>query len=147
MNEIHTEIEINAPKEVIWKILTDFSAYPEWNPFIVNITGTPRLGATILFVARFEAISIPILANIIQFEKEKSFSWGGPGISWLKSVFTAEHFFIIEEIENGKCRFTNKEQMDGAIPDALWLLIERGKPAYEAMNEALKKRAEADNRN
>lgn len=145
MNEIRTEIIINAPKEKIWKILTDFASYPEWNPFIVSINGTPGLGATVFFVAKFEAILIPILANILEFEKEKKFSWGGPGISWLKPVFTTEHFFIIEEIEPGKCRFTNREQMDGAIPDAMWLFIEKGKPAYEAMNEALKKRAEAGN--
>ena len=34
MKEIHTEIEINAPAEKIWKVLTDFAAYPEWNPFV-----------------------------------------------------------------------------------------------------------------
>jgi uncharacterized protein YndB with AHSA1/START domain len=29
MKEIHTEIEINAPAEEVWRVLTDFSAYPE----------------------------------------------------------------------------------------------------------------------
>jgi uncharacterized membrane protein len=34
MKEIHTEIEINAPAEKVWRVLTDFAAYPEWNPFV-----------------------------------------------------------------------------------------------------------------
>ncbi len=33
MKEIHTEIEINAPAGKVWRVLTDFPSYPEWNPF------------------------------------------------------------------------------------------------------------------
>jgi uncharacterized protein YndB with AHSA1/START domain len=32
MKEIHTEIEINASAEKVWRVLTDFAAYSEWNP-------------------------------------------------------------------------------------------------------------------
>jgi Polyketide cyclase / dehydrase and lipid transport len=39
MKEIHTEIEINAPGESVWRALTDFAAYPEWNPFIRRVEG------------------------------------------------------------------------------------------------------------
>jgi hypothetical protein len=35
MKEIHTEIEINAPAETVWRVLTDFAAYPESElPFV-----------------------------------------------------------------------------------------------------------------
>ena len=34
MKEIHTHIEIAAPAERVWKILTNFSAYQDWNPYI-----------------------------------------------------------------------------------------------------------------
>ena len=37
--EIKTEIVIHATPEKIWKILTDFGNYPQWNPFIVSVTG------------------------------------------------------------------------------------------------------------
>ena len=32
--ELNSEIEINASPETVWKLLTDTSRFPEWNPFI-----------------------------------------------------------------------------------------------------------------
>lgn len=32
MDEIVTEIEIDAPPEAVWTALTDFETDPEWNP-------------------------------------------------------------------------------------------------------------------
>ena len=41
MKELHTEIEIDAAAERVWQVLTDFDAFPEWNPFIRSIEGAP----------------------------------------------------------------------------------------------------------
>ena len=38
MKELYTEITINASINKVWKILTDFKEYPNWNPFIKEIT-------------------------------------------------------------------------------------------------------------
>ena len=34
MREERTKIEINGSAQTVWGILTDFDAYPDWNPFI-----------------------------------------------------------------------------------------------------------------
>ena len=26
--------EVEAPKELVWSVITDFEAYAEWNPFV-----------------------------------------------------------------------------------------------------------------
>jgi hypothetical protein len=39
MQELRREIEIDAPPERVWAVVTDFAAYPEWNPFIRRIRG------------------------------------------------------------------------------------------------------------
>ncbi len=44
MKELHSEIEIDAPAERVWRLLTDFASYPEWNPFIRSISGQPTPG-------------------------------------------------------------------------------------------------------
>jgi uncharacterized protein YndB with AHSA1/START domain len=44
MNQLHTEIEIDAPAERVWGVLTDFASYPQWNPFIRSISGEPNIG-------------------------------------------------------------------------------------------------------
>src|SRR5919206_3637792 len=44
MKELHSQIEIDAPAERVWHLLTDFASYPQWNPFIRSISGEPRVG-------------------------------------------------------------------------------------------------------
>lgn len=44
MKKLHSEIEIDAPAERVWRLLTDFASYPEWNPFIRSISGQPTPG-------------------------------------------------------------------------------------------------------
>ena len=39
--QLHTSIDIDATPERVWEILTDFAAYPQWNPFMPEVTGTP----------------------------------------------------------------------------------------------------------
>jgi uncharacterized protein YndB with AHSA1/START domain len=39
VKELRSEIDIVAPTERVWRVLTDFSAYPEWNPFIRRVSG------------------------------------------------------------------------------------------------------------
>jgi len=146
MKEINTEITINAPKKIIWNILTDFPAYSEWNPFLIKVIGEASPNGNVFFIAKSEGAIVPILANIMEYEFEKKFSWGGPPLTWFKSIFGAEHFFIIEEISPTQCRFKNNERMEGVVADAMWALIEKSERAYHEMNKALKKRAEADNK-
>src|SRR5262245_61616289 len=38
-----TSVEIEASKQLVWDVLTDFSAYHEWNPYM-KIEGTPQVG-------------------------------------------------------------------------------------------------------
>ena len=55
MRELRREIEIAAPPERVWAVVTDFAAYPEWNPFIRRLDApcTPsRVAASVLSVRR-----------------------------------------------------------------------------------------------
>jgi uncharacterized membrane protein len=47
MKIINAEIEINAPCDRVWSILSDFGSYPSWNPFIREIHGRPEVGSTL----------------------------------------------------------------------------------------------------
>ena len=43
MKELRTEIEINAPAERVWQILTDPAHFSDWNPFIHMPAGLGEL--------------------------------------------------------------------------------------------------------
>ena len=45
---ITTEIIINAPREKVWEILTDFDNYKNWNPFVIKSTGKAVVGTRLV---------------------------------------------------------------------------------------------------
>lgn len=36
---IVVEVEIRAPPEVVWEVMTDLDAYSEWNPWVLSASG------------------------------------------------------------------------------------------------------------
>jgi Polyketide cyclase / dehydrase and lipid transport len=42
--QLDSSIDIDAGPERVWEVLTDFGAYPEWNPFMAEQTLAPRRG-------------------------------------------------------------------------------------------------------
>ena len=41
---IEKTLDIKAPPEVVWEVLTDFSRYGEWNPFVVEARSSLKPG-------------------------------------------------------------------------------------------------------
>ncbi len=41
-------VEIDAPQEFVWAVLTDYEQYPEWNPYTVKVETTLELGTPIV---------------------------------------------------------------------------------------------------
>ena len=41
---LHTEIDIDAPPDIVWAVLTDLERYPDWNPFVVSAEGRTVVG-------------------------------------------------------------------------------------------------------
>lgn len=142
MKELKTSIEINASPAEIWRVLTDFENYSQWNPFIINIRGNPEPGAKI--VAQIHppgqrAMTVkPILLKV---EENKEFRWIGhlmfPGI------FDGEHAFIIESAQDSKVIFRHEERFSGILVPVFWkLLYQHTRAGFIEMNQALKKHVE-----
>jgi hypothetical protein len=122
MHEITTTMEINAPPRSVWKVLVDFQAHPQWNPFVRSIEGSPREGET--------------LKVFIQLR------WLGRVV--LPGIFDGEHFFQIEPLDQGRrTRFIQGERFTGLLVPLLRKNLDRGtREGFEAMNQALKARVE-----
>jgi hypothetical protein len=52
---IDTTVDINADRDAVWDVLTDFASYKEWNP-VMRIEGAPEVG-TKLVVWRSKELS------------------------------------------------------------------------------------------
>jgi len=143
MAEIRTEIEIDAAPERVWEVLTDFEAYPEWNPHITSIVGEARLDAPL--TARMKAFGgrgVTMKPRVVRFDEAKEFRWIGRLL--LPRVFDGEHIFELHALDGGGTRFVQREEFRGVL---VWPLLRMGRSESEkgfvAMNEALKARAEA----
>ena len=44
---IETTLEIDASRDAVWDVLTDFASYSEWNPHM-RIEGTPGVGTKLV---------------------------------------------------------------------------------------------------
>ena len=143
VHQLQTEIDINATPERVWSILTDFAAYPEWNPFIRFIQGELRQGA------RLEVRIQPSGAKDMTFRPTVLAADAGRELRWLghflfPGLFDGEHSFEIEPITAGKVRFRQSERFNGILVPLFRGSLERGtKSGFDEMNQALKARAEA----
>ena len=45
MKHLETEITIRGTPEHVWSVLTDFTKYSDWNPFIREASGEAKTGA------------------------------------------------------------------------------------------------------
>ena len=48
----YAEVVVEAPREEIWRTLTDFNRYDEWNPYITSASGRAVPGATVTMSVR-----------------------------------------------------------------------------------------------
>ena len=45
--EVYTEVDIQAPKQPIWQIITNFSDFHRWDAFMNQAGGEIRIGAPV----------------------------------------------------------------------------------------------------
>ena len=138
MKQILREIEIAATPEQVWSVLTDFGAYPQWNPFIRSIGGEAKVGQT-----------LDVRINKMRFRPKVVSVAPGRELRWLghllvPGLFDGEHRFEIEPLAPGRVLFRQLERFTGAFVPLLWPLMGKSTAqGFEAMNHALKQRAES----
>jgi hypothetical protein len=142
MKEITSAIEIEATPQRVWEILTDFDAYPAWNPFIRRASGRPEPGAKL--EVRIEppgGRGMTFKPTVLAAEPDRELRWLGHLL--LPKIFDGEHSFRIEPVGEGRVRFVQAERFTGALVPLFGKTLEQTRRGFEQMNQALKDRAEA----
>lgn len=142
-NKMETEIEIDAPAERVWKVLTDLSSFPEWNPMIRRASGELNVGSRL--EVRFEPEGRKgrtFRPRLTVVDPGRELRWTG----WprLPGLFDMDHYWIIEETAEGKTRLRHGASVSGlAVPLAGKVLLRSAREPFEAMNRAHKIRVES----
>jgi hypothetical protein len=139
--ELQASVEIDARAERVWAVLTDFDAYPEWNPFIRSIAGPMEQGARL--VVRIEPPgrrAMTFRPRVLAVEPNRRFSWLGSLLA--RGLFDGEHVFLIEQIGPLRIRFVQRERFSGLLVPLFRRALRATRAGFEHMNLALKARAE-----
>jgi hypothetical protein len=140
MRVLETSVEITASPEQVWRVLTDFDAYPEWNPFVTSIAGVAQPGEQL--VVRLQppgGRGITMRPRVKSADRARRFAWlGHLGV---RGVFDGAHEFLLDG-RAGTTTFTQRETFSGALVPFTGRLLARTKAGFEAMNAALKERVE-----
>ncbi|ABW68412.1 conserved hypothetical protein [Desulfosudis oleivorans Hxd3] len=140
--EIHTEIDIDAKPDVVWNVLVDLAAYPEWNPMVKEAGGAVQAGQRLCLRYHPEGqksrIFKPLLLVVLP---GRELRWQGqPGIRFL---LESEHIYLLKETTGGKTHLDHDMVFWGLlIPPVKNLIDKTIRGPFNDLNRALKLRAE-----
>ena len=136
---LHTEIDIDAPAQKVWEVLTDFDNMASWSSTFRNFEGDFREGGDI-------TVSVKSLGRINQV-KHKIFVKEGEHFGWNDTKMMGAgdyHVYKVEDLGDGKTRFIHSDKQEGGmawvVGPLLFNLIV--KPMYMTFNRELKAQAE-----
>ncbi|AXL92979.1 SRPBCC domain-containing protein [Streptomyces sp. CB09001] len=138
-------VEIEATPGQVWAVLTDFGAYPRWNPFVteaaVTSGGGLRAGATMRNRLEQKGETSTFTPTVLEASAGRELRWlGRVGPGWIAD---GEHRFVIERTARGTVRLTQSEKLSGvAVPFVAGSLRTDTLSQFRAMNGALKERVE-----
>ena len=141
MKTIRVVTDIAAPVETVWAELSAVSAYAEWNPFITSFQGELVEGSRVeVRIAPPGGRPMTFRPTITAVEEGKRLEWLGRLV--LPGVFDGRHSFLLEDAGRGRTRLTQTEEFSGFLVPLTGKTLERTRDGFEAMNEALRLRAE-----
>ena len=140
--QISASIEIDAPPELVWEILTDFDRYPEWNPFTVAVATDFEMGAAV-------RMKVALLGRRTQRQTEyittlvpgQKVCWGmNETTAWLIGATRCQ---LLEPLDGGRTRYTSDDRITGILAPLVMLIYGRAmQRGFESVCTALKRCAE-----
>ncbi len=132
MLELKTTIQLAVPPARVWAVLTDFAAYPDWNPFITEASGDWAVGNTVAITAG----GMSFKPRVLVFSPHQELRWKGK--LFFPGLFDGEHYFLLTDNGDGTTTFEHGERFTGLLvgPFRQKLKTET-KEGFEKLNEAL----------
>jgi uncharacterized protein YndB with AHSA1/START domain len=140
---VKSEIEIDAPPEVVFDILTDLARYPDWNPFTPHIDSSLELGTPVRMKVRLGNTSK--LSEQVEYvtanERPIRLCWGAD-IPW-RFLIRADRCQTLEPLEGGRTRYICTDAISGLLAPLVIRFFGPGmQRGFDDCALALKKRAE-----
>lgn len=141
MKTIRVVTDIAAPVEIVWAELTAISKYATWNPFITKFRGDLVQGSRLeIRIEPSGGRAMTFRPTITDVVEQDRLEWlgrlGVPGL------VDGRHSFDLEAVGVTETRLTQAEEFSGILVPLMGTMLERTRAGFEAMNDALRVRAE-----
>jgi hypothetical protein len=144
MFTLKEELEVAAPAERVWTLLTDFERYPDWNPYILRLETDEEPGSklTLRIVQPNWKRPLTLHPRLDTFDpRARELRWQGKvGIPLL---FDTNHWIRVDRIDDEHSRVVQAERFSGLFCSLLSNSSRRStRLAFRLMNKSLRDRAE-----
>lgn len=141
MKTLDTSIEIAAPPDRVWQVISDLESFSSWNPFMTRAMGRLVVGDTLsITIEPPGGRAMSFKPKVLEVDPNHRLRWIGRFL--VPGLFDGEHLFQVEPLEGGRSRFTQSERFTGVLTWFSGKLLKRTRAGFEAMNAALKERSE-----
>lgn len=128
---------INAPASVIWAILTDAAAFPDWEPNVTRVDGQIAPGEKITVYTKISPDrAFPVTVSEFVPNERMVWSSGMP-----LGLFKGTRTFTLQDTGAG-IKVTTREEFSGLLLPLFSGQIGDLQPSFDAFAAALKARAE-----
>jgi hypothetical protein len=140
MKTMSAAIDVGVPPAQVWAILTDLGSYHEWNPLFVEASGNVAVGQRIRLRSKHPANGrlMTVKPKIIAVQPGTELRWA----SSLPGLISGEHSFTLTATGHGT-RLVQSESFKGLLTRFSGKTFTRAEASFQALNEALRQRAEA----
>jgi hypothetical protein len=139
MKTMSATIQIDAPPEVVWAILTDLEGYAAWNPLFREASGQVAVGKRI----KLRSVH-PANGRLMTVKPKVTVAAPGAELTWVSSlpgIVSGEHRFKLSPADGGT-RLEQSETFGGLLTAFSSKTFANAAASFQALNKALKKRAE-----
>ncbi len=131
-------IDIDAPPERVWSLLTDAAAMERWNSTVSTVEGPIALGSKL-------KLTVPVSdrtfsPKVTAFEANRTMTWSEGAAPMFKGV----RVFTLEPQGDGRTRFSMAEAMSGLMTPMVARSFPDFAPIFERYAADLKAAAEAE---
>lgn len=139
---IDETVEVDAPHDFVWDVITDFRRYGEWNPFVVACDSTLKVGDPIeMRVHLFGAFAQPQREIIFEHEPGKRFCYGVAGVPF--GAMRSNRCHEVRVLDSGRSEYRSHFELSGWLsPVVSGLLGSQLRRGFHAMTESIRTRSE-----
>lgn len=145
MNQVKTEVILQAPVDRVWALVADLSLYPQWNLLVEKATGAFEPGGRLDLSVRLPGIDpFHVAVRVLRLETEALFSWRGA--MWSDALLAWTYCLRLEGGAAGQVKVVQTSEFTGALAPLFSFALNRSFAAgMSDLNQALMRWGEKGN--